>query len=78
MRMRGMAARCGSPVPRTAAKAVSAAVLTSSRPSASGPGANDSPAARIPTNAEPQTVTVTSPAASAAASNESRGRVRSL
>jgi len=78
MRMRGMAARCGSPMPRIAATAVSTAVQTSSRPSASGPGANDSPAARIPTNAEPHTVTVTSPAASAAASNESSGRVRTV
>ena len=42
--------------------------LTISRPSASGPGESASPAARIPTNAEPHAATVTSPAARAAMS----------
>src|ERR1700694_3817998 len=44
------------------------APLTSNRPSPRAPGENPSLAARIPTNADPHSVTVTSPATSAAAS----------
>ena len=42
--------------------------LTSSRPSASAPGENDPPAARMPTKAEPHAVTAVNPATRAATS----------
>ena len=44
------------------------ALATTSLPSASAPGESVSPAARIPTKAEPHSVTVTSPAMRAATS----------
>jgi hypothetical protein len=49
------------------------ALLTSTRPSANAPGEIVSRAARIATNAEPQSITVTNPASRAAISD--RGAV---
>src|SRR5215469_904775 len=60
--------RRGSGSRRTSATAPRTAQLTTSRPNASAPGESAWPAARMPTNAEPQAVTVASPAMSAAAS----------
>src|SRR5258706_2403958 len=53
---------------RTSATAPRIALLTRSRPRPSAPGDKASPAARTPTNAEPQSVTVTSPAITATTS----------
>src|SRR5215472_14743040 len=58
--------RRGSGSRRTSATAPRTAQLTTSRPNASAPGESAWPAARMPTNAEPQAVTVASPAMSAA------------
>src|SRR5215469_15814054 len=60
--------RRGSGSWRTSATAPRTAQLTTSRPNASAPGESAWPAARMPTNAEPQAVTVASPAMSPAVS----------
>src|SRR5579864_8912005 len=66
--MRARSRRCGMRWWERTATTDNTAVLTNRRPMARAPGENVPPAARMPTNADPQRHTVTRPAMMAAGS----------